>query len=532
MDSGLQFDFSYASGTSWDQMVAFETAGMMWSDYISDDMTVNIHVEMTNALPENVIGGALPAMETEISYANFRDAYEADITSWHDQTGFDSLSFKLERGVEKFDARVNLGAEVYLEDSSSLNMTRANAKALGMIAGDESSLDGYILMNDLSDSSVNWNYDSASISDSSLDFLSVAVHEIGHVLGFVSGLDRYDAMRFAKAEDMMSYFNNDLGTLDRYTESVVDNANPLDLFRYSNESLAASTEHNVIEMSIGTKAFFGPAKLWHSYATGKDINLSGDGFQASHWQQKSNNVQGIMDPLIKPGVIRRISNRDIKAMDYVGYDLNTQGRNLMNSSNVNTNWQPVTGKGTSLSTLEHQSKKHVAQDLHSWANNGTVDWWINNGANYAGVLTENRTNDVQEMIDKSMVYEGRRSTSGRTRYRQEAFWQAAYFSQFSWQEFQVEPVTAMTSLLSMKNNSRKTASKTSTIDAPTSTIDVNESDRQDKTLVSHVTMNLLSIEDSHNFDNVMFTGLQTELVAQDSLYQGGLSTSELVMTLK
>ena len=122
MESGLQFDFTYASGTSWSQMLAFETAGLMWSDYISDDMTVNIHVEMTNTLPDNVIGGALPGMVADVNYTNFRNAYRDDITSWRDRQGFDSLSLLREGsgGIapggtwEKFEARIDMMKKLLL----------------------------------------------------------------------------------------------------------------------------------------------------------------------------------------------------------------------------------------------------------------------------------------------------------------------------------------------------------------------------------------------------------------------------------
>ena len=437
--SGLEFNFTYADGTSWEQITAFETAGLMWSDYLTDNMTVNIHVEMTEVLPDNVIGGALPAMMSDVSYADFRDAYENDITSGRDRNYFNSLSLKNERGKEKFDARVNLGAETYLEDSSSLNMTRANAKALGMIAGDESSLDGYILMNDLEDASVNWNYDADLNKESSLDFLSVAVHEIGHVLGFVSGLDKYEGMRFADTESLMNHFNQDLEAVDKYTESVVDYANPLDLFRYSQESLNAGEAHNVIEMSIGTQAYFGPAKLWDRFATGKEQNLDGDGFQASHWKQRDNDSQvlGIMDPLMKLGTIRRISDRDLKAMDVIGYDTNHRADNMINMVSVETNWRPVSGYGTSIDTLEYRAKEHIAKSLDSSGQASWIDWLRENQPDLVSAITVDRTNTVQDMIANSKIYEGRRT-------RRDGSWQEAYFMEFSWQEFNLESIAFIT----------------------------------------------------------------------------------------
>lgn len=56
----LQFNFTYAPGTTLDQMLGYEMAGRYWSNYLADDVTVNIFIESTNILPTNVIGGAIP----------------------------------------------------------------------------------------------------------------------------------------------------------------------------------------------------------------------------------------------------------------------------------------------------------------------------------------------------------------------------------------------------------------------------------------------------------------------------------------
>lgn len=458
-ESGLEFNFTYAEDTSWEQIIAFETAGLMWSDYITDNMTVNIHVEMTDTLPDNVIGGALPAMMADINYTNFRNAYQADSSSWFDRTGFDSLSILREGsgGIgpngtwEKFEARIDVGDIGYIiEDSAELNMTRANAKALGLISADDTALDGYILMNDLEDSSVDWNYNVNSITDSSLDFLSTAVHEVGHVLGFVSGVDKYDAQNFSNMNDFWSYFGNN-DNVKQYANRVVDYANPLDLFRYSDESLATKDNNNVMEMSVGTQAYFGPAKRYYNFATGKERGLDGDGFQASHWKQNDNDnwVQGIMDPLMKLGKIRRISNRDLIAMDMIGYDINTQAHNLINSTNASKQWIPVTGNGTSIDDLQDAAKEHIARSTYSDGQASWVDdWMATKDVNTTDYMTSDRTDVVQNMIDESRVYQARSSRRNYATW-QEAFyarssrrnfanWQEAYFAEFSWQEFDLE----------------------------------------------------------------------------------------------
>ncbi len=67
LDTGTQFNFTYAPGTSLEQMIGFEMAGEFWSQQLADNVSINIFVEMTDYLPENVIGGALPGIEDNVN---------------------------------------------------------------------------------------------------------------------------------------------------------------------------------------------------------------------------------------------------------------------------------------------------------------------------------------------------------------------------------------------------------------------------------------------------------------------------------
>lgn len=65
-NSKLNFNFTYEGDESGNtkvsqqQMIAFEIAGKIWSQYLRDDITLNIHIDVTDDLPHNVIGGAMP----------------------------------------------------------------------------------------------------------------------------------------------------------------------------------------------------------------------------------------------------------------------------------------------------------------------------------------------------------------------------------------------------------------------------------------------------------------------------------------
>ncbi|QYO62929.1 hypothetical protein [Leptolyngbya sp. 7M] len=70
--------FTYGPGTTLEQMVAFETAGRLWSTYFTDDVTVNIYVEPSSTLPTGVAGGALMGIEADESYSTWRTRLAAD----------------------------------------------------------------------------------------------------------------------------------------------------------------------------------------------------------------------------------------------------------------------------------------------------------------------------------------------------------------------------------------------------------------------------------------------------------------------
>lgn len=153
------------------------------------------------------------------------------------------------------------------------------------------------------------------ISDGQFDFIGVAIHEIGHALGFVSGVDLIDANR--------TFFNTrDFGgfTLN----------STLDLFRYSAPGVLNWATGGTPYFSIdgGATQLFGDSR----FSTGRNF---GDGQQASHWKDNtyaprvnplcSNPVTtpiGLMNPTIgacESGVITAL---DLAAFDAMGWNLN------------------------------------------------------------------------------------------------------------------------------------------------------------------------------------------------------------------
>ncbi len=241
-------------------------------------------------------------------------------------------------------------------------------------------LDGVILLSGLNGTNVDWNYDftrSSTPTNRSLDFLSTAIHEIAHVLGFVSGVDK------------PGWLNSQAGDktgVSLYQKSLADriaNTTTLDLFRYST---AAGVDINDLSYgSSGSDKFFsidGGRTSIAKFSTGEDRSLGGDGSQASHWKNQSNPV-GIMSPTLDRGARVNISGIDLKALDVIGWDVDASGVNAA------IDW----------SKLVAQAKQQLATRLGQ-----TVTWLENNSTLAAQSLSQNRDQDVSRMIQQSQIY--------------------------------------------------------------------------------------------------------------------------------
>ena len=364
---GTQFDFSYAEGVTSEQILGFEMAGEIWSQYLADNVTINIHVEMTDQLPENVIGGALPGMKKDVKYEKIWEEISKDIIISDNLTAFNNNS-----DGKEFTALVNGQAVDKLE---KMKVTNANAKALDLMNGDRDKLDGYIVMSDLTgQSNVRWDYDilrDGEIAEDRLDFLSVAIHEIGHVMGFVSGVDDTDWFNVVtKANEEGKEIKGD----------KIKFVSPLDLFRYSSDGQ--------MDLSVGTEAYFsidGGRTNLANFSTGEERVMGGDGFQASHWKQSDNNALGIMDPVLKVGQQREISNLDLTAVDVIGWDVVDSGQ---------LDWQ----------------------ELYDNALDNADD-----------ALVADRSKDIEKMIKESKRYNGRRSRRCSGGSWQVGLWQSIKF---------------------------------------------------------------------------------------------------------
>lgn len=300
----LSFNFTFTPTSTAQDIAGFNAAAAFWSSKFSDNVTINMAVG-TGVLGSGILGSASSTRDL-FFYSDVRGALAFDATSADDVTSANSLAIGSTFGMlinrTANNPNGSGSATAYLDNdgdnnNSLIRMTTANAKALGAVYSPTAS-DGSITFSN----AFTYDYDrSNGITAGAFDFVGIATHEIGHALGFISGVDILDTNSTSP-----NFFTEDQFTF----------VSTLDLFRYS----AASTASGVIDWTTGntTKYFSldGGLTSLGGFSTGV---THGDSSQASHW--KDNLGLGIMDPTAAPGESLFVTPLDLVAFDVIGWDL-------------------------------------------------------------------------------------------------------------------------------------------------------------------------------------------------------------------
>jgi len=293
----LVFNLIPEPGTPQFAIDAFTTAANLWSSVIANNVTVNIQIGYA-ALSPGIIGQAGSAF-FETDYSSVVAALGTGRTSPDDFSSFASLQpgTSFSRLINHTSNNPN-GANSptpYVDTMDRVGMTTANAKTLGLI-GSSTNLDAAIRFS--SNFAFDFNH-GLTINPGQIDFVGVAAHEIGHALGFVSGVDDID------------YYNGS------YPGAVFSD-NLIDLFRYSIMSLGVGA--GVTDYTADTRDKFfstdGGMTAIASFSTGI---MFGDGRQASHW--KDNLGIGLMDPTVSFGERMDFTPNDYRLFDVIGYTI-------------------------------------------------------------------------------------------------------------------------------------------------------------------------------------------------------------------
>jgi hypothetical protein len=355
-DTGGSFASQGARGQA--ALFAFQKAANYWNTVLRNDVTINLEIGFA-ALGPNVLGST-GSSQADARVSNVYNALLANALTPLDQVAVanlfplntdGSLRFRTNAPIAAADngGFVGGGAQAnrtFIDNNGSFNNqflsgNTANLKALGIEVDFNSnatfgcsatfaSADGCINFS----SSFDFDFDPTNgIDDGSFDFTGIAIHEIGHALGFVSGVDTYDFVAGNAGFERTR--------LDNFSIFSV-----FDLFRYGNAfdvgANSGNTGARLLQLSANRDAFFsingrtpfnfGNAGVaeFTNLATGSFV---GDGNQASHFKDAAAFLDdsgvcfisarqiGILDPTAAPCEVLTVTSNDLAVFDAIGYNL-------------------------------------------------------------------------------------------------------------------------------------------------------------------------------------------------------------------
>lgn len=305
------FNLTNQGGATPQMMAGFAEAAALWSARFDDPITINIRINAAALAPGHI--GGTSAFFDPWPYADVRNALLGNRKSADDFSSTGNLpagaAFPMlinrtannPNGVVSvtpyFDTGLGGPGQAGPENNSTIRMTTANAKALGLMPGDSALLDGTITFTNLQ----SYDFDrSNGINAAQVDFVGVAAHEIGHLLGFISGVDTLEGN----------------GTAPGLDDNALKFVTPVDLFRFSSRSIGPGGGIGVIDWTADdTAKYFSVDGGLTPVAAFSSETV----YEASHW--KNNLGLGLMDPTATVGELLSISNNDVRAFDVMGYDL-------------------------------------------------------------------------------------------------------------------------------------------------------------------------------------------------------------------
>ncbi len=184
-------------------------------------------------------------------------------------------------------------------DTSQVLLSDTIAMALGIPVDNPFSTIGF-------NSQLSWDFNrSDGIDPQKFDFEGVALHEIGHTLGF---------------------FYSGVNAIGGCQQDCFINPGIMDLFRFEQGSAPSTPSEFATfprSLSPDVETVFSDTRSQFAMSTG----AGGDGFGADHWKFSgfTGTRIGIMDPVFAPGEKASIQFADVRALELLGYDRRSVG---------------------------------------------------------------------------------------------------------------------------------------------------------------------------------------------------------------
>jgi hypothetical protein len=346
--------FAAAEQNGRNALFAFQKAANFYNRVLTDNIDIHISIGFSN-LSQNRLAEADSSRST-VSVSEVYRNLKSDVTSLYDLAGNANLTNLNANGSIDFLTNFtfqnypNLVTTKYhtLDNDNSinnrfLNVSNANAKSLGLTASSNYNCSQFAVIDSCItfNSGKNFDFDPLDgISSGATDFSAVALHELGHALGFLSGVDEYDE----QARQSI-----DLGLNNKAVFSI------LDLFRFQKSQYFGPVKLSDprIQLAAGVESYFVGGQrpedtsrsdvLTAYFAKGVTLGLEDPfpslpqfivpGYQASHFQYTSTRFTnffgqcdgqiGIMEPVQSQGCLGLITSNDLRAFDVIGYNLDS-----------------------------------------------------------------------------------------------------------------------------------------------------------------------------------------------------------------
>jgi hypothetical protein len=305
----------------------FRIAARYWEGVITNDVTVNFNVGFSDLGP-NVLGGtrstlnlyAVDSIQASIAAYGGDSAVDQQVRAGGlapTTVGPDGLGAVTMVTPGYADPVNQLGIDnttAVLDADGSFNnyaiaVSTANAKALGLGVS-PATIDGEIQFS----STFAFDFNPTNgISTGQYDFIGVAIHEMGHALGFLSGADDYDYLGCPNGPACADFA--DYPVNDDYWGYA------LDLFRYSDDYDGTAR----LDWRPGVSSYFsidrGATGLYGNGGLSQG-DYHGDGWQASHWNANNTctGFIGIMNPYLCNGRLSAVTGADIGMFDAIGWN--------------------------------------------------------------------------------------------------------------------------------------------------------------------------------------------------------------------